>query len=171
MNNHQRHRVARRKVTESSSREVLQTGTLDTRREKVKSWLTTVEDTGIKGGARVEVAGDGGRAGKGRKDLCGVHLTRKPQVFCNQRTVTKWERPSVSGSNSVVECQLPKLDVVGSSPISRSILSITYIASRIVCSVCAPLRFGLSPSYLESIAYQCAVCYVNSMPRSVGFGR
>ncbi len=25
-----------------------------------------------------------------------------------------------SGSNSVVECQLPKLDVVGSSPISRS---------------------------------------------------
>jgi hypothetical protein len=29
------------------------------------------------------------------------------------------------GSNSVVECQLPKLDVVGSSPISRSIFSIT----------------------------------------------
>ena len=27
---------------------------------------------------------------------------------------------TVSGSNSVVECQLPKLDVVGSSPISRS---------------------------------------------------
>jgi hypothetical protein len=27
------------------------------------------------------------------------------------------------GSNSVVECQLPKLDVVGSSPISRSIFS------------------------------------------------
>ena len=30
-----------------------------------------------------------------------------------------------SGSNSVVECQLPKLDVVGSSPISRSISFIT----------------------------------------------
>ena len=26
----------------------------------------------------------------------------------------------------MVECQLPKLDVVGSSPISRSIVSITY---------------------------------------------
>ena len=35
------------------------------------------------------------------------------------------DRP-LSGSNSVVECQLPKLDVVGSNPISRSILSITY---------------------------------------------
>ena len=28
----------------------------------------------------------------------------------------------LSGRNSVVECQLPKLDVVGSSPIARSIL-------------------------------------------------
>ena len=26
----------------------------------------------------------------------------------------------LSGSNSVVECQLPKLDVAGSSPVSRS---------------------------------------------------
>ena len=26
----------------------------------------------------------------------------------------------------MVECQLPKLDVAGSSPVSRSILSITY---------------------------------------------
>ena len=32
----------------------------------------------------------------------------------------------MSGSNSVVECQLPKLDVVGSNPISRSIFSTTY---------------------------------------------
>jgi hypothetical protein len=30
-----------------------------------------------------------------------------------------------SGSNSVVECQLPKLDVAGSNPVSRSIFSIT----------------------------------------------
>jgi hypothetical protein len=29
------------------------------------------------------------------------------------------------GSNSVVECQLPKLDVAGSTPVSRSIFSIT----------------------------------------------
>jgi hypothetical protein len=27
----------------------------------------------------------------------------------------------------VVECQLPKLDVTGSSPVSRSMFSITYI--------------------------------------------
>jgi hypothetical protein len=27
----------------------------------------------------------------------------------------------VSGRNSVVECQLPKLDVAGSSPVARSI--------------------------------------------------
>src|SRR5437879_1115837 len=32
----------------------------------------------------------------------------------------------LSGSNSVVECQLPKLDVAGSSPVSRSIFSITW---------------------------------------------
>jgi hypothetical protein len=31
----------------------------------------------------------------------------------------------LSGSNSVVECQLPKLDVAGSNPVSRSIFSIT----------------------------------------------
>jgi hypothetical protein len=30
-----------------------------------------------------------------------------------------------SGSNSVVECQLPKLDVAGSNPVSRSIFSTT----------------------------------------------
>ncbi len=30
------------------------------------------------------------------------------------------------GSNSVVECQLPKLDVAGSNPVSRSIESISY---------------------------------------------
>jgi hypothetical protein len=28
---------------------------------------------------------------------------------------------ATSGSNSVVECQLPKLDVAGSTPVSRSI--------------------------------------------------
>ena len=33
----------------------------------------------------------------------------------------------VSGSNSVVECQLPKLDVAGSTPVSRSNFSRTYV--------------------------------------------
>jgi hypothetical protein len=30
------------------------------------------------------------------------------------------------GSNSAVECQLPKLDVAGSIPVSRSMFSITW---------------------------------------------
>lgn len=30
----------------------------------------------------------------------------------------------ICGSNSMVECQLPKLDVAGSSPVSRSIVFI-----------------------------------------------
>ena len=34
----------------------------------------------------------------------------------------------MSGSNSVVECQLPKLDVAGSSPVSRS-LKFPHIAA------------------------------------------
>ena len=29
-------------------------------------------------------------------------------------------KDKASGSNSVVECQLPKLDVAGSTPVSRS---------------------------------------------------
>ena len=33
------------------------------------------------------------------------------------------------GSNSVVECQLPKLDVAGSSPVSRSFLPAVFVAS------------------------------------------
>jgi hypothetical protein len=34
----------------------------------------------------------------------------------------------LSGSNSAVECQLPKLDVAGSIPVSRSMFSMSYIA-------------------------------------------
>ena len=30
----------------------------------------------------------------------------------------------MSGRNSVVECQLPKLDVAGSSPVARSIMKL-----------------------------------------------
>ena len=40
--------------------------------------------------------------------------------------VVKWYFAVLtSGSNSVVECQLPKLDVAGSNPVSRSIFSTT----------------------------------------------
>jgi hypothetical protein len=41
-------------------------------------------------------------------------------ICCCCREVVR-VNTQVRGSNSVVECQLPKLDVVGSSPISRSI--------------------------------------------------
>ena len=39
------------------------------------------------------------------------------------RTSLKQKR---RGSNSAVECQLPKLDVAGSIPVSRSMFSITW---------------------------------------------
>jgi hypothetical protein len=40
---------------------------------------------------------------------------------------------SPSGSNSVVECQLPKLDVAGSIPVSRSkILPVKVPFTRII---------------------------------------
>ena len=38
----------------------------------------------------------------------------------------KQNRISLSGSNSAVECQLPKLDVAGSIPVSRSMFSMTW---------------------------------------------
>jgi hypothetical protein len=41
-------------------------------------------------------------------------------------TMERYGQARPSGSNSVVECQLPKLDVAGSSPVSRSIDPTTY---------------------------------------------
>ena len=40
-------------------------------------------------------------------------------------------RSKERGSNSAVECQLPKLDAGGSSPLSRSMFSISYAAIRL----------------------------------------
>ena len=47
---------------------------------------------------------------------------RQPACQAGERRglVTVWCNSLPSGSNSVVECQLPKLDVAGSSPVSRS---------------------------------------------------
>ncbi len=46
---------------------------------------------------------------------------------------------SLSGSNSAVECQLPKLDVAGSIPVSRSMLGtvdcIAALHARFLCAV------------------------------------
>ena len=41
--------------------------------------------------------------------------------LARKRLLLLYLRFQLSGSNSVVECQLPKLDVTGSSPVSRSI--------------------------------------------------
>ena len=66
----------------------------------------------------------------------------------------------MSGSNSAVECQLPKLDVAGSIPVSRSILSITYGQRLNLCSVCAPFVIYAPLSYWKCIAnchFECSV--------------
>ncbi len=48
--------------------------------------------------------------------LCETRSLKAVQLLAILAVVT-----TSSGSNSVVECQLPKLDVAGSNPVSRSI--------------------------------------------------
>ncbi len=62
-----------------------------------------------------------------------------------------------SGSNSVVECQLPKLDVAGSTPVSRSNFSTTCDSpASTLCSVCA--RFSHRRAFLQLVDAQ-PVCF------------
>ena len=44
----------------------------------------------------------------------------------------------LSGSNSVVECQLPKLDVAGSTPVSRSNIIKHLAPPNPICAPCTP---------------------------------
>ena len=46
---------------------------------------------------------------------------------------------ATSGSNSVVECQLPKLDVAGSTPVSRSIFQQLRKIAKIFHFIFTPL--------------------------------
>jgi len=55
----------------------------------------------------------------------------------------------VGGSNSVVECQLPKLDVAGSTPVSRSNF---FNDLHEPASLCAP--FVLRLHHLEAFLFQ-----------------
>ena len=57
----------------------------------------------------------------------------------------------LSGRNSAVECQLPKLNVVGSIPIARSSLSIQTTLSDVSSAydVTAIISGGKVDSYLE----------------------
>ncbi len=87
---------------------------------------------------------------------------------------------SVSGSNSVVECQLPKLDVAGSSPVSRSkiiipkpsrrenteLTEITEQTEKILLFPFVPL-FPLVPYSLFGLVYSpfAAMCLTRSRTR------
>ena len=63
-----------------------------------------------------------GRVGRGR----GFRFVALPD-----------ERRSAGGRNSVVECQLPKLDVAGSSPVARSIAFRTLqMRPSVTCPTC-----------------------------------
>jgi hypothetical protein len=53
----------------------------------------------------------------------------------------------------LVECQLPKLDVAGSNPVSRSIFSIIYSPLVAACSVCAPFIINATLRVLEKHDY------------------
>ena len=59
---------------------------------------------------------------------------------------------SRSAYSAFLECQLPKLDVAGSIPVSRSILSITYGRLPNMCSVCAPFIIYAPLNYWKCIA-------------------
>ena len=52
----------------------------------------------------------------------------------------------------MVECQLPKLDVAGSNPVSRSIFSISYRSPLVVCSICAPFRSDVALNHWNYMA-------------------
>ncbi len=62
-------------------------------------------------------------------------------------------KPDPSGSNSTVECNLPKVEVAGSSPVSRSPRrrSSKAVSSLALSGLCPPARRALFPSLaLES---------------------
>jgi hypothetical protein len=59
---------------------------------------------------------------------------------------------AVSGCNSVVECQLPKLDVAGSTPVTRSNFQVFALCQR--CADCLP-TMGPSPSLSLSCSTEC----------------
>ena len=72
-----------------------------------------------------------GPVGNENSELCILFMSISESVFGNQflcelldETKCAWY-PSLfeCGSNSVVECDLAKVEVVGSNPISRSIFS------------------------------------------------
>ncbi len=79
---------------------------------------------------------------------------RSRRLLSPCRALASWckiegSRAPLSGSNSAVECQLPKLDVVGSSPISRSRINNLRTTLRPALH-CTPLSFFTMPSSAAS---------------------
>ena len=74
-----------------------------------------------------------------------LELTLYLRLMTAPRTDATLNEVSVSpsGSNSVVECQLPKLDVAGSIPVSRSIKFLHYINFQ---QIVPPKIQGFSPA-------------------------
>src|SRR5439155_1836411 len=71
------------------------------------------------------------------------HLSHAAHFWISaQLAVSVIVRARFSGSNSAVECQLPKLDVAGSIPVSRSLKSVTSSLPKFSVSQCIPFAFN-----------------------------
>src|SRR4051794_1609923 len=68
----------------------------------------------------------------------GSSRMRQDYALCRSRSSCYNENRLPSGSNSVVECQLPKLDVAGSNPVSRSIFNKLQTLEK-AALLCTPL--------------------------------
>ena len=67
-------------------------------------------------------------------------LPARGAMIKTSRCYTRRGKPLLSGSNSVVECQLPKLDVAGSIPVSRSKRPQQLIVENPGASLCVCCR-------------------------------
>ena len=77
-----------------------------------------------------------------KKGEMGKQLQVMAEWRIFQRTLS---RETLCGSNSVVECQLPKLDVAGSIPVSRSVITATYrVAVFVLCLFCTPVAWPVA---------------------------
>ena len=78
----------------------------------------------------------------------------------------------MSGRNSVVECQLPKLDVAGSSPVARSIMSPKFqkrSALKLVGRT-IPHSSGMKLQFQKRSALKLVSCNETPIPKTQGSG-
>jgi hypothetical protein len=84
--------------------------------------------------------------------LCSVKSGAKTQGENTVISIARTRSAETLNSLFVIYCHFPKLDVAGSIPVSRSILSITYGQRLNLGSVCAPFIIYAPPSYWKCIA-------------------